>query len=99
LGLWHKFTASYIKTSTVSIKENSAVESSVTQYPNPVFNILHIETDNTNSIPEVKIYSMQGTLMMTAKGNQINVSSLLRGMYIVKISTEVGQVVRKVLKE
>jgi len=89
-----RFTATYIKPSEIGIKENDLLTNSVKLYPNPVSNILHIET-NLAEIPEVKIYSIQGVLLMHVKGNQIDVSSLPNGIYI----AEVNGISRKVVKQ
>jgi hypothetical protein len=95
LGSFQKFTASYFKIGTVSIKENPVDENVLTLYPNPVSNILHIETYNHCIVPEVKIYSILGVLLIHTKGYQIDVSSLASGMYIV----EIDGVCRKIVKQ
>ena len=56
--------------------------------------MLHIETDNSIT-PEFNIYSIQGALLMNAKGNQIDVSSLPNGIYMAKIDG----VFRKIVKQ
>jgi len=94
-GPVHRVEMSYVKTGTVSITENSNVENFVKFYPNPVFDILHIETDNLNEIPEVKIYSIQGALLLNTKGIQIDVSSLSNGVYIVEINGVSRKIVKK----
>jgi hypothetical protein len=91
----HKIAVSYIKIGTVSIQENPAIENSIKLYPNPVSNILHIETSNSNTLPEVKIYSIYGVLLLYTKGNQIDVSSLSNGIYIV----DINGVCRKIVKQ
>jgi len=90
----YKFSASYIKTGTVSVPENPPIENVIKLYPNPVSTILNIETGNLNKTPEIKIYSVQGVLLMSKKGNQIDVSSLQSGIYIV----EVEGVCKKIVK-
>jgi hypothetical protein len=88
-----KFTATYTK-QEVGIKENHLLKNSVILYPNPVSNILYIET-NKAIAPEVKIYSIQGVLSVSIKGNQIDVSSLPSGIYI----AEVDGVSKKIVKQ
>lgn len=68
---------------------------SITIYPNPVSNILYIKTGNTDAIPSVKIYSIMGVLLLNSNGNQIDVSSLTSGIYIV----EVDGIYRKIVKQ
>jgi hypothetical protein len=91
----HRIAISYIKTGTVSIQENSTTENAIKLYPNPVSNILHIEVENSNTIPEIKLYSIQGVLLINTKGNQIDVSSLSNGIYI----AEIDGVCRKIVKQ
>jgi len=90
----NKFTVSYVKTGEVSISE-IVMENAIKIYPNPVSNILHIETNNPNTLPEINIYSIQGVLLMQAKGNQIDISSLQSGIYI----ANVDGVCRKIVKQ
>ncbi len=57
-------------------------------YPNPaVGNTLHITSSNGEAV-NVVIYSTLGQQVLTAKAltNELNVSSLNAGMYIVRIS-------------
>jgi hypothetical protein len=77
------------------ISETVSQSFSIKIYPNPVSNILHIETENANSIPEIKIYSIQGVLLLSTKGNQIDVSSLSSGIYIARID----KICRKIIKQ
>jgi hypothetical protein len=95
----HKIVASYLKTGTVSIKDNPTVESAVRIYPNPVSNLLNVETNNLSLAPEVNIYSTQGILLLHTKGNQIDVSSLPRGIYFVRISDRNGCSFGKFIKD
>ena len=93
---YYKFTTTY-KDATTAIPnpENTNPKNKITLYPNPVSNILHIETDNTGNIPEVKIYSIQGILLINTTGNQIDVSLLPSGVYIV----EINGVYQKIVKQ
>ncbi|MCL2311083.1 MAG: T9SS type A sorting domain-containing protein [Firmicutes bacterium] len=89
-----RFTATYVKPCNIGIKENNLLNNSVLLYPNPVSNILHIETNNA-VIPEIKIYSIQGVLLINTKGKQIDVSSLPSGIYI----AEIDGVRQKIVKQ
>jgi len=88
----HKFSATYIKMGSQSIQDHS-IESAIKLYPNPVSHILHVETSNV--APEIKIFSIQGVLLLQTKGNQIDLSSLANGIYF----AEVDKVFRKVVKQ
>lgn len=57
-------------------------------YPNPTKNILNITTD-LNSTKNVEIYDMVGKKVLVENiQTQLNVSSLVTGMYIVKITQD-----------
>jgi hypothetical protein len=77
------------------ISENVPQHSAILIYPNPVSNLLHIETENSDIIPSVKIYSVQGSLLLHAKGNQIDVSALPNGIYIADINGVCMSVVKQ----
>lgn len=68
-------------------------------YPNPVQNVLHLKANNFTSIKTVKIYDLQGKVVLQDTNDTINVSNLSKGLYIVKISTEEGEVTKKFIKE
>jgi hypothetical protein len=44
-----------------------------------------VKPENDDAISGVRIYSMQGALLLNTKGNLIDVSSLSRGIYIAEI--------------
>ena len=61
-------------------------------YPNPVKEILHI--DSKQDISQLKIYSLDGRLLMERKNmtsKSIDVSTLPMANYIIKIYTEKGE--------
>jgi len=80
-----------LNVSVLSIEE--PLLPNLTVYPNPVSGILHIETNNM--APEIKVYSIQGVLLLQTKGNEIDMSSLAKGIYF----AEIDGVCRKVVKQ
>jgi uncharacterized delta-60 repeat protein len=68
-------------------------------YPNPVQNVLHLQANKFTSIKAVKIYDLQGKIVLQDTNETINVSNLSKGLYIVKISTEEGEFTKKFMKE
>jgi uncharacterized delta-60 repeat protein len=68
-------------------------------YPNPVQNVLHLQSNNFTSIKAVKIYDLQGKVVLQETNDTIIVSNLSKGLYIVKITTEEGEVTKKFIKE
>ena len=67
--------------------------------PNPVANKLSITTEI--SIKKVSFYQMLGPLVKTVftNFNDIDVTALATGMYVVIIETEEGRIVRKLVKK
>ena len=76
-------------------------ESSVNIYPNPVDDILFITTDesvkeiNICTITGVTVYSLQAT---DNRQLSIDVTDLNSGIYFVKLKTDNGETVRRILK-
>ncbi len=57
-----------------------------TIYPNPVFDVLYINT--TSQIQEVRIYNMVGQELYTGTSNKINLQNFQAGYYIVQVKLE-----------
>ena len=79
----------------VSLKGNK-----ITVYPNPVNNILHVETKAVIDIEEVKVYNLQGNQLRQLNQNleSINTESLSSGIYLLSIKTDKGSVEYKLIK-
>ena len=70
------------------------VAEDITIYPNPTTGLLVIETNN---LQEVKIYNIRGQLLKITDKNQIDLSQYAKGIYLVKINTNKGTAVRKII--
>ncbi len=70
----------------------------ITLYPNPTSNFLNIKS--SQKISKVGIYDMSGKLVKSANliDENINVESLLKGNYLIKLYTENGVVTSKFIK-
>jgi len=68
-------------------------------YPNPANDEIFIQSEF--SITKVEIYSSTGALLLSEKNfnEKISISTLSQGVYVVKIYTEKGLIVSKVVKE
>ena len=55
-------------------------------FPNPVANTLHVSVD-TNEIPNLQIYTINGILIKEIKAKDMNVSNIPIGTYILKVKT------------
>jgi len=76
----------------------SATTAVVVIYPNPVDDILHIQT--TEAVRRIEIFNVQGALVMTVDGNAtaINVSNLPSGAYMIRFVTETGVSIQRFVK-
>jgi hypothetical protein len=65
----------------------------------PVTNTLYI--DGISNATKAEAYDVSGKLLLTKQLNekQLDISSLAKGFYFIKLSTEQGSVVRKFVKE
>ena len=86
----------------VGVSENEIENISI--YPNPTTGELTIENGELK-IDEVNIFDIYGKnvlsnhLITSSSHHLINISHLSAGVYFVKIRTEVGEVIKKVVKE
>jgi hypothetical protein len=77
--------------------------SNVNVYPNPVNDMLYIETET--EIEEVVIYDVYGRVQNLRNSetqklrNSIDLSELKSGIYFVKINTEKGNIVKRIIKQ
>lgn len=68
-------------------------------YPNPATDVLNINT--TDNLLRVDIFNIQGQLVKTAIGemNSISVKDLASGLYTVKLTTDNGTSMHKIIKK
>ena len=85
---------------TITGIDNQFIKNNISVYPNPVTNIVTIESPRDAVI---EITNIQGQLVKTlaATGNKtdIDVSSLANGVYVVEVRTNEGVSVEKFVKE
>jgi hypothetical protein len=94
----HRFEAGFTNDYTnIGIPETE--NNSLLIFPNPAFQTLHIE-GIANSF-KAEVYDLSGKFLLTKQinTNQIDINSLAKGLYFIKLSTEEGSVVRKFVKE
>lgn len=68
-----------------------------TAYPNPTSSLITIMLDE--EIKNVTIYNLMGAKVMNTSINQIDVSHLSSGTYIMKVTTEKGIGTKKIIKK
>ena len=86
-------------TATLGLEE-VILDESLKLYPNPVDNVLHIKTNNLE-IQSVTLYDVLGKSVknITEENNAIHFSGLNKGVYLLKIKTEQGTAVRRIVKK
>ena len=92
--LWRESKASYywseVTTSSIKGQTNDA---SLSVYPNPVADILYISSSNEDL--RVSLYNLQGSLLLQTTDNQVDMSLLPAGIYIVDVNGAKTKVVKK----
>lgn len=84
---------------TLSVEGN--LVSNFNIYPNPAKGILYIDS-NTVEVSSIKIYDLLGKQVFSQNGlenNELNISSLNSGLYLLKIDTLEGAVNKKIIVE
>ena len=82
------------------LSQEQFLEKSISIYPNPVDKVLHIDPANVG-IRYLEVFDLQGRLIIKAsevQDNQIDVSALPQGIYILKIETDKGIMTKKLVK-
>ncbi|MDR0437582.1 MAG: T9SS type A sorting domain-containing protein [Bacteroidales bacterium] len=75
------------------------MNTTVRVYPNPVKDVLHIQTEQT--IQSIFVFDMNGKMVVNLRGNQqtIDLQSLQTGNYVVRIHTDKVVVPVKIVKQ
>lgn len=69
-------------------------------YPNPVVNYINVESKN--KVNSVQIFDISGKQVLDLpenKSSKIDLQSLTKGSYIIKVNTEVGSFSEKIIKQ
>lgn len=67
-------------------------------FPNPTHNIININSNK--KINKIELYDLQGKLILKEnETDQINISNLKEGVYFIKIYTNNGLQIKKIIKE
>jgi hypothetical protein len=63
-------------------------------YPNPTTGMIHIQTGN-ETIPEVKLYAIDGRMLQHVYSSEINISNYPAGIYFVQVEGRTMKVVKE----
>jgi hypothetical protein len=91
---------------TVSIEEadQSFVDGNTFIYPNPAQDFIVVKTRENIRVQGIEIFGINGALIasefdLNTLSREVNVSSLPRGLYLVRVMTDQGFVSRKIFKD
>lgn len=72
---------------------------SISLFPNPTSDVLNVNTPDV--ISEILVYNIEGQLVRTLKGDNhmVSLTGLANGIYTLKIMTEKGMTIQKVVKQ
>ena len=71
---------------------NDTLVNTILVYPNPTQDMLMIQGADS---PTLRVYNLQGSLVLTESGNQISVGHLPDGTYLLQIGTQVVRFIKK----
>lgn len=79
---------------------NNSNLSAISVFPNPVNDVLNIKTPSDIDVKNVTINDLSGKKYNASFVNsQINLVSLVKGVYIVSIETSAGTITKKIVKK
>ncbi|HQV36114.1 MAG TPA: T9SS type A sorting domain-containing protein [Flavobacterium sp.] len=82
---------------------NPVLDNLISIYPNPVKDSVNISIKENSTIKTIELYDIQGRLLQTKLVNdvisEINLAERANGMYFIKINTDKGSKVEKLVKE
>lgn len=87
--------------STLSTNNYLLASNDIKLFPNPTDDILNIKSAQTNSILSVSIVDLNGRTVLNNKNNieNINVSHLHSGLYILNLETSNGNITKRFIKK
>ena len=71
---------------------NDTLVNTILVYPNPTQDVLMIQGAESQTL---RVYNLQGSLLLTQWGNQISVGNLSDGTYLLQIGTQVVRFIKK----
>ena len=86
-------------TTTLGIENNPFILENISLFPNPVSDILTIETSKKITFKSATIYNAPGKEILTSTNKEINLSKLSKGVYFIKVFTDAGNLYKKIIKE
>ncbi|AQS93049.1 hypothetical protein BXQ17_02705 [Polaribacter sp. BM10] len=93
------FTEGVFTISSTAGLDSNFIDKNIVIYPNPVEDILSLKVNNNIKINEFSIYNIQGKVLKNnLKKQRINISNMPAGIYFIKINTDKGSGIKKIIK-
>lgn len=88
------------RNSTTTLSNDSfELEETISVYPNPVNDELHIMLPTTTQLEKVEIYNTLGQLLATYTATDFRIDNLSSGMHVMKIRTSEGAIHKNFIKK
>ncbi|TVZ56841.1 putative secreted protein (Por secretion system target) [Lutibacter sp. Hel_I_33_5] len=75
------------------------LQSKISIYPNPVKSTLTVQLKSNLALKSIEVYNLVGKRVMISKEKEVNLSTISNGMYLVKVITDKGIRIQKIVKE
>lgn len=83
---------------TMAIHEPEVLENEIRVYPNPATDIVHISAKE--KVVRVNVFTMNGRKVMSTTDDNVNISHLGKGIYVLQVQLESGEIqVEKIIKK
>lgn len=94
----------FFSSGEMSVIDNGLSSSSISVYPNPVTEILNIQSNDDQQILEVQLINAVGQVVKNLSVDQklttsLNLQSIKAGFYLVQIRTSKGIITKKIIKK
>lgn len=102
LNLDNNLASSWITNNVLVAVEDQLQSSGISVYPNLVQEVLHV--DSQEPIREIQLYDVHGHMLerivaSSSQQHNLLMNDYAKGIYVVKVSTDNGAMVQKVVKE
>ncbi|SDG81448.1 Por secretion system C-terminal sorting domain-containing protein [Psychroflexus sediminis] len=80
------------------LSTKDALTSTLTIYPNPASNLIHLEGFENHD--KIEIFNLQGKLLLSSSGvTSVDISSLAKGIYILRAGHAKRRITKKIIKK
>ncbi len=95
----------FLDPDVIELSVSESILESLKLYPNPTTGIINLQFNHLTETVAVKLYNLQGQIVLFEQKTPVNgiisvdLSTMNTGVYFIKISSEEGTVVKKVVKK